>query len=287
MGLKPAMRRALSLTLLAWVLGACAQEQAAQATAVEAEQALDTAESRYGFERPSRDGIGKIYMGREISHVMGHLGAGWLGRPERERMLLLGWSPKVDVIVREYAKYVLAGSEVHVVIGEVPSEIRGAVRNNGGGHVNHTMFWDLMSPDGGGEPTGGLADAINETFGSFDGFKEQFAAAAMTRFGSGWAWLCVNSEGDLAITSTANQDNPVFTDGMAPILGLDVWEHAYYLNYQNRRPEYIEAWWNTVNWDAVSAHLTLVKVGSGVAQLTDWAEAQMNKLTEFLGKLTD
>lgn len=131
----------------------------------------------------------------------------------------------------------------------------GAVRNNGGGHYNHTLFWSVMSPNGGGEPSGALADAINGAFGSFDKFKEEFSNAAATRFGSGWAWLCKMDDGSLEVCSSANQDNPLMPGvgcGGTPILGLDVWEHAYYLNYQNRRPDYISAFFNVVNWDAVS-----------------------------------
>jgi Fe-Mn family superoxide dismutase len=135
----------------------------------------------------------------------------------------------------------------------VPEDIQTAVRNNGGGHLNHSMFWLMMSPDGGGEPGGDLGGAIGGAFGSFDGFKAEFAKAALGRFGSGWAWLCVDGAGSLRITSTANQDNPI-TDGLHPILGLDVWEHAYYLNYQNRRADYITAWWNVVSWPAIAAH---------------------------------
>ncbi|MCF6137926.1 superoxide dismutase [Pseudalkalibacillus berkeleyi] len=131
----------------------------------------------------------------------------------------------------------------------VPENIRTAVRNNGGGHANHTLFWQVLSPNGGGAPTGELADKINSKFGSYDQFKEDFAAAAAGRFGSGWAWLVVNN-GELEITSTPNQDTPLM-EGKTPILGLDVWEHAYYLNYQNRRPDYISAFWNVVNWDEV------------------------------------
>ncbi len=135
-------------------------------------------------------------------------------------------------------------------INSVPENIRTAVRSNGGGHANHTLFWEIMGPNGGGQPTGELAAAIDQSFGSFDAFKEQFAKAATTRFGSGWAWLLADG-GRLEITSTQNQDSPLM-EGRTPILGLDVWEHAYYLKYQNRRPDYINAWWNTVNWDAVS-----------------------------------
>jgi Fe-Mn family superoxide dismutase len=134
-------------------------------------------------------------------------------------------------------------------INSVPEAVRTAVRNNGGGHWNHSLFWQLMGPGKGGEPTGKLADAIKSAFGDFNKFKEQFAAAGAGRFGSGWAWL-VNDGGKLSITSTPNQDNPLM-EGKAAILGLDVWEHAYYLKYQNRRPDYITAWWSVVNWDAV------------------------------------
>jgi Fe-Mn family superoxide dismutase len=133
----------------------------------------------------------------------------------------------------------------------LPEAIRNAVRNNGGGHANHTMFWSLMSPNGGGAPAGAVGEAINQAFGSFDAFKTQFAAAGMGRFGSGWAWLVVNADGSVAITSTPNQDTPVM-DGGKPILGVDVWEHAYYLKYQNRRADYLAAWWNVVNWDEVN-----------------------------------
>ena len=136
-------------------------------------------------------------------------------------------------------------------VNSVPEAVRTAVRNNGGGHWNHSVFWELMAPGKGGEPTGGLADAIKQAFGDFSKFKEQFTAAATGRFGSGWAWL-VNDGGKLSITSTPNQDNPLM-DGKRGILGLDVWEHAYYLKYQNRRPEYITAWWNVVNWNAVAS----------------------------------
>lgn len=131
----------------------------------------------------------------------------------------------------------------------VPEDIRTAVRNNGGGHVNHSFFWEILSPAGGGEPKGKLKDAIDKAFGSFAAFQEQFAAAALTRFGSGWAWLIADG-GTLSILSTPNQDSPI-TDGKMPILGLDVWEHAYYLKYQNKRPDYIAAFWNVVNWSEV------------------------------------
>lgn len=134
----------------------------------------------------------------------------------------------------------------------VPEDIRTAVRNNGGGHVNHTMFWQIMKQGSSSEPTGSLAEAINSTFGSFENFKTQFNDAGVKRFGSGWAWLVKAAGGGLQIVSTANQDNPL-SEGHFPILGNDVWEHAYYLKYQNRRPEYLQAWWNVVNWDEVAS----------------------------------
>jgi len=135
-------------------------------------------------------------------------------------------------------------------LGDLPESIRTAVRNNGGGHANHTLFWQIMSPDGGGQPSGDLASRINTDFGSFDSFQEKFNDAATGRFGSGWAWLVVDG-GKLDILSTPNQDSPLST-GKTPILGLDVWEHAYYLKYQNRRPDYVKAWWNVVSWSAVA-----------------------------------
>lgn len=133
----------------------------------------------------------------------------------------------------------------------VPEDIRDAVRNNGGGHYNHSMFWQIMSPDGGGEPTGAIAPAINQTFGSFSEFQEAFEAAGQDRFGSGWVWLVLNDAGDLEITTTPNQDTPLM-EGYYPVMGNDVWEHAYYLNYRNRRAEYLSAWWNVVNWPEVN-----------------------------------
>ncbi|WP_449536989.1 superoxide dismutase SodA [Ferdinandcohnia sp. Marseille-Q9671] len=139
----------------------------------------------------------------------------------------------------------------------VPENIRTAVRNNGGGHANHSLFWTILSPNGGGEPTGDLADAINSKFGSLDAFKDEFTKAATTRFGSGWAWLVVNN-GELEVTSTPNQDSPLM-EGKTPVLGLDVWEHAYYLNYQNRRPDYIAAFFNVVNWEEVANRYNAAK----------------------------
>lgn len=160
----------------------------------------------------------------------------------------------------------MTAEQVIARLGDLPEDKRAVVRNNAGGHVNHSMFWQLMAPagkGGGGAPNGDLAEAINGTFGSLDTFKGQFADAATKRFGSGWAWLCVKS-GKLAICSTPNQDNPTMGAAIAgcdgtPILGLDVWEHAYYLNYQNRRPDYIAAWWNVVNWAEVARRFKAAK----------------------------
>ena len=154
----------------------------------------------------------------------------------------------------------LAGKSIEDLIGNlsaVPEDIRPAVRNNGGGHANHSFFWQIMGPHGGGEPTGKLADDIKATFGSLDAFKEKLADAGVKRFGSGWAWLIKNKSGKLEIASTANQDSPLMGKAIAgcegtPVLGVDVWEHAYYLHYQNRRPDYLKAWWNTVNWAEVA-----------------------------------
>ena len=143
-------------------------------------------------------------------------------------------------------------------LDSIPEAIRPAVRNNGGGHYNHSMFWQIMGPGKGGEPTGDLAAAINAAFGSFAAFKEKFAAAGVGRFGSGWAWLIADKGGAVSISSSPNQDNPI-SEGKTAILGLDVWEHAYYLNYQNRRPDYIAAWWNVVNWDEVAKRYAAAK----------------------------
>jgi len=140
-------------------------------------------------------------------------------------------------------------------LDSVPEDVRTSVRNNGGGHLNHTLFWQSMAPDAGGEPAGALAEAINQTFGSFDSFKQQFDEAGGDRFGSGWVWLVRNPQGQLQIVTTPNQDNPIM-DGLYPIMGNDVWEHAYYLQYQNRRAEYLENWWNVVNWAEIDRRLT-------------------------------
>lgn len=147
--------------------------------------------------------------------------------------------------------------EIVISLNELPADIQGPVRNNGGGHLNHTLFWESMSPDGGGAPDGELAEAIDAAFGSFEAFQEAFEAAGVGQFGSGWAWLVLDGD-SLAIVSTPNQDSPL-TDGQTPLLGNDVWEHAYYLNYQNRRPDYLKAWWNTVNWPVVSERYAAAK----------------------------
>ena len=147
--------------------------------------------------------------------------------------------------------------EVLESLSSLPQDKQGPFRNNGGGHYNHSLFWESMSPDGGGEPGGELGEAITKTFGSFDDFKEQFEAAGVGQFGSGWAWLVLDG-GELSITSTPNQDSPVL-DGKTPLLGNDVWEHAYYLNYQNKRPAYLKAWWNVVAWDKVAERYAAAK----------------------------
>lgn len=169
-----------------------------------------------------------------------------------------GYVTKVNAALEGHAN--LASKSIEDLlrdINSVPGDIQTAVRNNGGGHANHSLFWSVMSPDGGGEPGGDLGNAINAKFGSFSDFKDQFKSAATGRFGSGWAWLVVNN-GELEITSTPNQDSP-YMDGKTPILGIDVWEHAYYLNYQNKRGDYIDAWWNVVNWDAVAENYNNAK----------------------------
>lgn len=155
----------------------------------------------------------------------------------------------------------LEGKSIEEILANVSSAGAG-VRNNGGGYYNHCLFWEVMSPNGGGEATGAVGEAITKTFGSFDAFKDAFSNAAATQFGSGWAWLCVKADGELCVCSTANQDNPMMDNADCPgtpILGLDVWEHAYYLNYQNRRPDYIGAFFNVINWDAVNAKYAAAK----------------------------
>jgi superoxide dismutase, Fe-Mn family len=143
-------------------------------------------------------------------------------------------------------------------LNKIPESVRAVLRNNAGGHSNHTFFWKIMGPNAGGTPKGKLAEAINSTFGGFDQFKEELQKAAIGRFGSGWAWLVVNKEGKLQITSTANQDTPI-SDGLKPVIGVDVWEHSYYLLYQNRRPDYLKAWWNVVNWDQAEKNFEAAK----------------------------
>ncbi len=148
--------------------------------------------------------------------------------------------------------------ELITSLDKVPEDIRTTVRNNGGGHANHSFFWDIMSPDGGGEPGGELAEAVNKEFGGFEAFKAKFKEAALGRFGSGWAWLCY-FQGKLHVCSTPNQDSTVMEDkDHAPLLGLDVWEHAYYLKYQNKRPDYVDAWWNVVNWPQVEKYYKML-----------------------------
>ena len=170
-------------------------------------------------------------------------------------------------------------------LSEVPEDIRGAVRNNGGGHVNHSMFWSSMSSDGGGGPEGKLAEDIEAAFGGLDTFKEEFKKAGMTRFGSGWAWLAVDKDGSLLVTSTANQDNPV-SEGLIPLLGLDVWEHAYYLKYQNLRGDYIDAFWNVVDWGHVRSAYTNVRIDQGVTEVAEWAGTMWGQLEAKWKELT-
>ncbi len=178
----------------------------------------------------------------------------------------------------------LTALELVMDLDAVPESIRTAVRNHGGGHLNHSIFWTVMSGDGGGTPSGRFAEAIDGAFGSFAGFHEQFSNAAATVFGSGWAWLCVDQDGKLGVEKTANQDNPL-SQGKVPILGIDVWEHAYYLNYQNRRPDYIKAFMNVVDWDAVAGYHAMVRTGQGAADLAEWAKGKWDKLQERLSEL--
>lgn len=162
-----------------------------------------------------------------------------------------GYVQKLNAVLEGTEFADLDIKEVLQRINEIPKDKRQIVINNGGGHANHSLFWEIMSPEKGGEPEGEIAEAINEKFGSFEKFKEEFTNAALNRFGSGWAWLIVNSEGELEVISTPNQDSPLMNN-QTPILGLDVWEHAYYLRYLNRRNEYVAAWWNVVNWEKVN-----------------------------------
>jgi len=169
-----------------------------------------------------------------------------------------GYTTKVNAALEGHEFANLPIEEVLKRINEIPEDVRQAVINNGGGYANHKLFWTVLSPNGGGTPTGELAEAINSEFGSFDKFKEEFSSAAGSQFGSGWGWLCVTSDGKLKVLSTANQDSP-YMHGLTPILGVDVWEHAYYLHYQNRRPDYISAFWNIVNWDKVAKNYKAAK----------------------------
>lgn len=169
-----------------------------------------------------------------------------------------GYTTKVNAALEGHEFAELPIEEVLRRIEEVPADVRQAVINNGGGYANHKLFWTILSPNGGGNPSGELAEAINSEFGSFDKFKEEFSSAAGGQFGSGWGWLCVTSDGKLKVISTANQDSP-YMHGLTPILGVDVWEHAYYLHYQNRRPDYITAFWNVVNWDEVAKNYQAAK----------------------------
>ncbi|WP_421775521.1 superoxide dismutase [Gracilimonas sp.] len=169
-----------------------------------------------------------------------------------------GYTNKVNAALEGHDFADLDIEEVLRRIDEVPADKKQAVINNGGGYANHKLFWTILSPSGGGEPEGDLADAINDTYGSLEKFKEEFSNAAGSRFGSGWAWLSVDSSGDLQVHSTPNQDSPLMK-GLTPILGLDVWEHAYYLNYQNRRPDYISAFWDVINWDQVAENYKAAK----------------------------
>lgn len=169
-----------------------------------------------------------------------------------------GYTDKVNAALEGHEFANLPIEDVLKRINEVPADKRQAVINNGGGYANHKLFWEVLSPDGGGNPYGDLADEIKQTFGSTDGLKEKFNNAAATQFGSGWAWLVVNKSGKLEVIATANQDSP-YMMGLTPIMGLDVWEHAYYLNYQNRRPDYISAFWNVVNWVQVAKNYATAK----------------------------
>ena len=163
-----------------------------------------------------------------------------------------GYTRKFNAALEGHEQFLdKSAEEILRDIDAVPQSIRTAVRNNGGGYVNHALFWEVMSPEGGGEPGGALASALDEAFGSFEGFRDEFSSAASGRFGSGWAWLVVDEGGGLQVYNTPNQDSP-YMDGHTPILGLDVWEHAYYLKYQNNRGDYVENWWNVVNWPEVS-----------------------------------
>jgi Fe-Mn family superoxide dismutase len=194
------------------------------------------------------------------------------------RMHHAGYVDKLNHALDGYSE--LQGKSVFELIHDldsVPLEIQTAVRNNGGGHANHSLFWPNLSPQGGDEPGGSLAELIQVAFGSYNDFKEQFSRVALNLFGSGWAWLCVDEEGKALITTTANQDNPL-TAGLFPLLGLDLWEHAYYLNYENRRADYISAWWNVVNWENVSANYFSFKTQATVDEVASKVKGFGQKL---------
>ena len=171
-------------------------------------------------------------------------------------------------------------------LSKVPEEIRTAVRNHGGGHANHSMFWNSLNSAGGGAPSGKLGSSIEESFGSFDEFKESFSKQAATLFGVGWTWLCMNGQGELLIVTTQNQDNPV-SQGLIPLLGLDVWEHAYYLKYENRRVDYINAWWNVVSWPFVAANLSVANIELGIRDVAKWAEDAWSKIASAFDSTDD
>ncbi len=180
-----------------------------------------------------------------------------------------GYVAKLNAALEDYPElHEKSLTELLMDLDALPEAIRTAVRNNGGGHANHTMFWSIMSPKGGGDPTGSLGEDIKATFGDFETFRAEFKKAALGRFGSGWAWLVVNPMGELSIISTPNQDNPI-SQGLIPIMGLDVWEHAYYLNYQNRRGDYIDAWWNVVDWNAVAANYAALHIADTLAKAAE------------------
>jgi Fe-Mn family superoxide dismutase len=193
------------------------------------------------------------------------------------RMHHAAYVDKLNKALEGYAE--LRSKSVYELLSDldaIPEEIRAAVRNNGGGHANHSLFWPSLSPKG-GDMSGQLGDLVEFAFGTYDGLKEQFTQAALGLFGSGWAWLCVDSDGNALIKTTTNQDNPL-SEGLFPLLGLDLWEHAYYLNYENRRADYVAAWWNVVNWDNVSDNYLTFKAQATVEEVSDKVKGFWNKL---------
>jgi len=194
-----------------------------------------------------------------------------------------GYVAKLNAALENYPElHEKSLTELLMNLDDLPAEIRTAVRNNGGGHANHTMFWSIMSPDGAREPVGSLAEALNETFGDYETFKAEFKKAALGRFGSGWAWLVVTPVGELSIMSTPNQDNPI-SQNLIPLMGLDVWEHAYYLNYQNRRGDYIDAWWNVVDWNAIGANYTALQISETLAKAAESIRQTWQNFRKNLG----